>query len=173
MTLVEIAIVILVIAILMGVVGSMISSIAFLKTSKDEATLLKDSLIFSKRAAIKSNQVVYFEINLDEDYYRAYRMDRSEGEVKEVDMLTKHSPGGFNSLVAVSPPAGARITSGKLTIPFTPEGLAADMAIYIGPKPEIRATVLYSRYGNEVKVVNGEAEHNLEMPGWKEDLESW
>jgi len=173
LTLIELSIVILVMGIIMAVLGNMLSNIAFLKTSDDEAVILKDSLIFCRRSAIKSNQIVYFELNISESWYRAYRFNRQEEELKEEEVLKKHELSGFNSLVGVNPGMGSRITSGKVTIHFTPDGMAEEMAIYIGNPPEIKRTVFFSRYAGIAEIKENEAENKLINDQWKENLESW
>ncbi len=165
------AVVILVMGILFGILGSVASNIAFLKSSRDEGVILRDALVFSSRSALKSNQTIYFEIHIDENKYRAYRFDRTGSKPKEEELLAPRSLSASNSIVGIAVSTGARITSGKVTIPFSPSGMGEEVAIYIGPKPQISATVIYSRYGGDAKVEQGEAEHNLENPAWKENVE--
>lgn len=171
LTLVEMSIVIVVTMITLMVLGSIASNFAFLKSSKDEAEILRDSLVFCRSSAIKSNQTAYVEFDLDEESYRAFRYVRTEGELEEKEFLKKRTLSGFNSIVAVSVATGSRITSGKVRVPFSPEGVAEEMAVYLGEEGDIKATVIYSRYGQEAVFHKGEVEHNLENPGWKEDLE--
>ena len=134
--------------------------------------MLRDSMVLSRRAAIKSNQTVYFEFDLTEDTYRSYRYDRVEGELKEKELLSKRELSSSNSLVSIAVATGDRITEGKLTIPILPAGVAEELAIYLGPDPDIRSTVIFSRYGNKAEVKDGEVEHNLENPAWEQDLEA-
>ena len=171
LTLVEMSIVIVVVMITLMMLGSIASNFAVLKSSKDEAEILRDSLVFCRRAAIKSNQTSYLELDLDEETYRAFRYMRNEGELKEKVFLKKRTLSGFNSLVSIAVATGSRIKSGKVTIPFSPQGAAEELAIYLGEEGNIKATVIYSRYGQEAIFEKGEIEHNLENPGWKEDLE--
>ena len=171
LTLVEMGIVIMVMLVTIMILGSIASNFAFLKTSAGEAEVLRDSLVFCRSAAIKSNQTSYVEFDLDEETYRAFRYVRTKEELEEKVFLKKKQLSGFNSLVAIAVATGARITTGKVTVPFSPEGVAEELAIYIGEEGNIKATVLYSRYGNEAQIHSGEVEHNLENPGWKEDLE--
>ncbi len=171
LTLVEMSIVIVVIMITLLMLGSIASNFTFLKTSTDEAEILRDSLVFCRSSAIKSNQTSYLEIDLDQESYRAYRFMRTDGKLVEKDFLSKRTLSGFNSLASVAVATGKRITSGKITVPFSPEGVAEELAIYIGDEGNIKATVIFSRYGQEALVKKGEFEHNLENTGWKEDLE--
>ncbi|MBI3395197.1 MAG: hypothetical protein HY042_05135 [Spirochaetia bacterium] len=169
----EMVVVIAVIGLLLGVMASIGSNIALLKTSTDEAEILRDSLVFSSRAALKSNQIVYFEININDNSYRAYRMDRSEATAKENELLKPHSLSVFNGIVAVATATGNRISSGKVTVPFSPDGTGEELAIYIGNKPSISATVLYSKYGSDARVEKKEVTKTLENPGWKENVEEF
>ena len=173
LTMVEIAVVILVIGVVMGLLINMIGQIAALQSTEDEAKSLKTSLIFCRRAAIKSNQAVFMEFNFQDNYYRAYRLERVPGKPKPMEriLLKKKELSSGNSLVAISFPSGSRVQEGKIKVQFSPEGIAEEMAIYLGPKPEIKNTVLYSRYGLKVEVKEGEVEHSLFDESWKEDLE--
>lgn len=171
LTIVEMAIVILTMGILIALLASMISSIALLQTSKDEAQLMKESFVFCRHAAIKSNTTVYLEMDIDENKYRAFRYNRTEGKVKKDVFLKERQLADSNGIVAVSLASGAKITSGKVMVPFSPEGVAEEIAVYIGPKPEIRNTVLFSRYGSSAQVVEGEQEQTLLDDTWKADLE--
>ena len=171
LTLIEMAIVIIVIGILIGMIGSMISSIAFLQTTKDEAELLKEALVFCRRAAIKSNSTVYVELNIDENKYMAFRYKRTEGTLEKDVFLKDHALSDSNGIVAVALASGTKLESGTVEIPFSPDGIAEEIAVYMGPKPTINNTVLYSRYGTSARVVKGEEEQNLTDDNWKADLE--
>lgn len=170
-SLAEILVVITVIGILIAVISSIIGNIAFLQTANDETQLLRDALLFSRSAAIKSNQTVYFEFDLDKNSYQSYRIKRSEGKIERDYLLKKKELAASNSIVAIALASGTRITSGKIGIPFSPEGIAEEMAIYIGTESEIKFTLLYSRYGHNVRIAKGEEEHKLTDDNWYEDIE--
>ncbi len=171
LTIIEMAIVIITLGIMIGMLGSIISSVAFLQTTKDEALLLKEALVFCRRTAIKSNTTVYLEINIDENKYRAFRYARSEGKLEKEDFIKERALSDSNGIAGVALASGTKVTSGILEIPFSPEGIAEEIAIYMGPRPEVRNTVLYSRYGTGASVVQGEQEHNITDENWKVDLE--
>lgn len=163
--------VLIVMGVLIAMLSSIISSFTFIKTADDEATLLMKSMELCRRAAIKSNQTTFLELNLDEESYQAYRLERTEDQVKKDIFLKEKKLGESNSLVAVSLANGARIEKGTIRIPFSPEGVAEQMAVYMGEPDNIKVTVFYSRYGNESRIIEGEAENNLVDDEWKDDLE--
>ena len=171
LTIIEMAIVIITMGILIGMVGSMISSIAFLQTTKDEAELLKEALVFCRRAAIKSNTTVYVEFNIEENKYSAFRYKRTEGRLEKDVFLKERALSDSNGIVGISLASGTKLSTGTIEIPFSPDGIAEEMAIYMGPRPVVRNTVLYSRYGTNASVVAGEQEQNITDENWKADLE--
>jgi len=173
LTLVEMAIVILVLGILIGVMMSAMGSMSVLKTTEEESAILKDVLISCRDGAIFSNQTVYLEFDLDKRTYEAYRFARKEGEDEpERDVyINKRELSASNSIIAIIMGAGTRITSGQVTLAFAPEGMAEELVVYMGPGPEIRNTVIYSKYGGTARVEVGEKEHQLEDPDWSENLE--
>lgn len=167
------AIVILVLGILIGVMMSAMGSMSVLKTTEEESAILKDVLISCRDGAIFSNQTVYLEFDLDKRTYEAYRFARKEGEDEpERDVyINKRELSASNSIIAIIMGAGTRITSGQVTLAFAPEGMAEELVVYMGPGPEIRNTVIYSKYGGTARVEVGEKEHQLEDPDWSENLE--
>ncbi len=168
----ELVIVIAIIGLMTAIFAGIISSSGLLKGSEDEGTSLKAALDFARTTAITSNQIVYFEFDLDKESYTAYRKERGQdGSIKNRTFIKKRTLSSSNSLVAIAVGGGARVTEGKLTIHFMPEGTAEELAVYLGPTSEIRATVLFSRYGVNSEVKKGEVERNLRDETWKEDLE--
>lgn len=164
------AVVILVMGIILALVGNLISSIPIFQSSGDESQTLKGVLTFCRQAATKSNSVVYLEINLDEDSYKGYRINRTDEETEEVEIVKERNLSFRSKILAVSV-AGVRSDSGKLTIPFYPDGSAEQLALYLGPDGEIKKTVVFNRYGGTVSIVDGEPTDSLENPDWKENLE--
>jgi hypothetical protein len=63
------------------------------------------------------------------------------------------------------------MTEGKIVIPFSPDGTAEELAVHVGPDPEIDFTVLLSRYGMEAQVVTGDVIQSLDNPEWRENVE--
>ncbi len=169
LTLVEMAIVILVIGLLMAISLSMVRNFLFLGDVENAAKKFSKRLVFVRNAAIKSNQIIYFEIDLDKESYRAYRLDQDNPEGQEQVLLTKTTLPESHSIHTVSSPTGNRMSEGKVVIPFLPSGLADGMAIYFGPKNEtIEATVIYHRYSGKATIHTKEADFNLEDSTWEE-----
>ena len=170
LSLIETAVVILVVAILMGLSLSLVRHFALLSTTKSEAKKLADSLVFIRNAAIKSNTIIYFEFDLDEESYRAYRVEGSEEDLKEKILLKPVELSSSHSLIAISSATGSRNTEGKIKLSFLPSGLAEEVAIYMGPREErdTQATIIYNRYQGKASVHKGEKEHRLEDPTWEE-----
>lgn len=173
MTIVEMAVVMLVISILMGIVLSFINNIAFLRTAQDEATTLLESLIFCRKSAIRSNQTVYMEFDLDGESYRAYRYDRADNELSEDEILSKRHLSSSNSIVSIITAGSTRISQGILKIPFAPDGSSEQLAIHLGPEPEIRKTIVFNRYGGTGEILNGEGYNQLDEAPWEDNLEDW
>ena len=171
MTLIEVMVVMFVMSTLTIVLISLISNFAFLKSTRDEATLLRDALNFCRTAAIKSNQAVYLEFNLDENSCEAFRFSRSDGKLSRDNILSKKELATGNALVAIAVGGGVRIEQGKLMVSFSPDGVGEELAIYMGDKPEISQTLIFSRYGQQSKIEAGEVKIELEDDEWEEDLE--
>ncbi len=165
--------VILILAILTGIFISLIDNLAFLKSSRDEAEILRDTLIFSRQAAVKSDQTIYVEFDLDEEEYRSYRMDRSGEKAEEESVVKKRTLSSSNSLVAVATSDGHRIKEGRVTLVISPYGEGEELVFYLGTEMEVKASVVFEKYGGSVRIYPGEIEHNLENPAWREDLEQF
>ena len=170
-TLIEVSVVILVISILLYVFSSLLSNISILKSSEDEADLLRKNILFCNKTAILSNEVIYLELNLDDESYRSYRMEREEGVVTEEEIVQPRSLSSFHSIIAVSINGGSKVTEKMITIPFTPDGISQELAIYMGPEPEISYTILIHKYGSKAEIVKGESDVLLDNPDWEEKLE--
>ncbi len=178
LTIVEMATVILVISVIMGILISIISSLSILNTSEGEAEKLAQALSFARRAAVGSNQPVYFEIDIDSNSYEAYRIDRSpsdqapadgeESEVKKNYILNPYKLGTFQSIVKLQLGTGSVREEGKVLVPFSP--YAEDFAVFIGSGGDVAKTVHYRKYLGKAAVMNGEQPVTLEKPSWREDL---
>lgn len=173
LTIVELAIVILLVSIILVTLASIASRFSRFKSTEDEGEILRDSLVFARSTAITSNEQIYFEFDLDEETYRGYRkVSTEDGTVEEKDVIKKRSLSSTNSLIAMQVGSANRETRGKLTIRLYPEGTSDELAIYMGQEPEIKATVLFTRYGKG-SVAQGEQTSALEDPTFRENLEDW
>ena len=174
-TLVELAVVIIVIGILMSIAFSILSSSALFKSSKSEAKKLAAALMLARNAAVKSNTVIYFELNLDEEKYRAYRLQRSEDDengnskMEEKDLIESVDLAASHSILGISTAFGGHIEEGLVKLRFLPSGLGEEAAIYLGPQSQTaEATVIYKRYEGKATVHPKEVKHELEKPDWQE-----
>lgn len=173
-TLVEMAVVLFVIATMLAIVGSFIGSLAFLKTINDEAIILKDTIQFARQSARKSGRPVYVEFDLDEDSYRAFRIDRTEKETKEMNLVNTRKLSGFNSIVSTMNAAGIKMDKGKVKIAIDQYGNGEELIVHLGSVDgEVKRSIHISRYGDETRILQGEAQINLEKPEWMEDMEAW
>ena len=170
-TLIEVSVVLLVLTVLTYLMSSLLSNMSIFKSTEGEAELLKKSMLFCSQTASISNEVIYLELDLDDESYRAYRMERSDEGAKEEEIIHKRSLSNFHSIISVSVSGGGRINEKKLTIPFAPDGIAQELAIYLGPDPEVNNTILLRKYGSHVDIVQGEATMILDNPEWEEKLE--
>ena len=124
---------------------------------------------FVRNTAMKSNSITYFEIDLDKEKYRAYRLDRDKPGAPEKDFLNSVQLPESHSILAIASATGSRSEEGIIRLRFLPSGIGEEVAIYMGPKGETpKATIIYSRYGGKAKVHAGEVEHRLEDPTWEE-----
>ncbi|MCB1317443.1 MAG: hypothetical protein KDK27_15880 [Leptospiraceae bacterium] len=181
LTLIEQAIVLLVIAVLMTVfMGVMITNNPF-ESTEDEAKKVAGHLTLIRNAAVKSNRVVIFIIDLDEDFYAAYYDERSryregvddaedESDV-ERDYILEPTDAAIRY---IGTPTGKRIEQGRVTIHFLPNGVGEELALYLAEEDEeIQNTVIFSRYTGEAIVREGEVEHNLENREWRETVDEF
>jgi len=168
LTLVEISIVLLVLSVLLIISATIISDIKFIKTPKSDGEDLSLSLRFVRQASVKSNQAVYVEFDIKENYYRAYRYNRSGAELKEEELIKKT---GFGSqLIAIRPGNSKKITEGKRTIAFAPDGTADETSIFLGRGGSIEQTIIIQRFTGNIVQLTGEADDDLKDPDWKENL---
>ena len=171
LSLVEIAIVILIIGTLMLLSLSLVRNASLFQTAKGEAKKLAEKLVFARNTAMLSNEVVFFEFDLDKESYTAYRLiSGGQGSNTKKAFLQTTKLSNSNSLLAIASAMGSKRSEGIVKLYFFPSGLGEEVAIYLGPKDdeEIKATILYSRYGGKAKVYTEEIELNLEDPDWEE-----
>jgi len=170
LTLIEIAVVIIVMSVLITILGSLYRKFSVFKSTQDEATLLRDSLVFSRSAAIRSNESIFFEFNMDDLTYRSFRKQSEGTEVKEKEVIKQHSLSSGNAIVGVQVGASNRQTAGKIVVRMYPDGSSDELMIFLGPRPEINSTVIFSRYG-QGQVAKGEAAPAGEDPSFHEAME--
>ncbi len=166
LTLAEQIIVILIIGVLLAIFAPIVTEFTFLQTSGDQASNLGRSLMASRAKAIKSNEMLYFEFNLDDKEYRSYTYEREDGELKESVHIEKTSA----RIAAVAAGNGKRVVEGKFTVRFLPSGVGEELCVYLGPSDlEIESTLIFSRYGGDFRTEPGEYEPELEKPQWSHE----
>ncbi|MCB1139620.1 MAG: prepilin-type N-terminal cleavage/methylation domain-containing protein [Leptospiraceae bacterium] len=170
-TLVEMAIVLLVMGVVLAVITSLISSIPNLKSTETEAETLAGNFQRARNTALFTNSTFYLEFNLDENTYRGYLIERVDGEAREKEKFD-HSLASSNGLVAISVGLSGRVETGKVRITFLPDGSAEQVAVYLGEPPLASQTVIMNRYGGTTKILKGEEPLQLEKQ-WSENLESF
>ncbi|MBW7859185.1 MAG: prepilin-type N-terminal cleavage/methylation domain-containing protein [Leptonema sp. (in: Bacteria)] len=156
LTLIELSIVLLIFVILIPILFSVASNFSTLRSSETEADSLSKIYTFARRAAIKSGETVYLELNFEENYYLLYRLNRNDEEIEKKPILDKHSLASRNGLVAVVSPLGGRVNSGVVTLPFFFDGTTEEVSIYLGSDSIIDKTVYFPRFSVSAKVENGE-----------------
>ncbi len=172
MTLVELGVVMTVMGIVLTVLVSLYRQFSVFKSTQDEATMMRDALLFARSTAIRSNDVIYVLFDIDEEKYRAYRKVRENDEMKEKDIIKERGLASANAIVAIQVGNANRQDRGKVTVKMFPDGSTDELMIFLGPRPDIRNTVLFSRYG-KAEVAKGEKEPAREDPTYKENLEDW
>lgn len=156
MTLIEVSVVLLVITMVMGFLVWMLQSFTTLRSAADEAGAISQAYAFARRAAIKSGETVYFEMDLDGESYSVYRLDRSGKELEKKTILEKRTLSSRNSLVAIVSPSGGRIHTGTITLPFYYDGTTEEVSIYLGSDPAIDKTVHFPRFAVSGIIEEGE-----------------
>ncbi len=168
----ELAIAILIIAILITVSLSFFRGFYVFAKGGNGTRQLAAALHLARNIAIKSNEVVYFTIDLDKESYHAYRLDRSGEQAKAQAVVKKNNLPSHLSLVRITSAAGGSLEKGKVVLHLLPSGVGEDMAIYLGDNSEeIEATVVFNRYTGKATIHEGEMLHNLESPQWEEPEE--
>lgn len=166
LTLAEQIIVILIIGVLLAIFAPIVTEFSFLQTSGDQASNLGRALAASRAKSIKSNEMIYFEFNLDEKQYRSYSYERQDGELEESVHIEKTDA----RIAAVAAGNGKRVVEGKFTVRFLPSGVGEELSVYLGPSDlEIESTLVFSRYGGEFHTEPGEYEPELEKPQWSHE----
>lgn len=168
-------------SILVTILGSLYSRFSLFKSTQDEATLLRDALSFARSAAIRSNEIIYLQFNLDEETYRAYRkLSGEKDEIIEKDLIKVRNLSSGNSIVALQVGATNRQNKGKVDLRMYPDGSSEELMIMLGPDPEIKSTVLFSRYGKAQVLDCTKSREALERceagpagedPNWRHNME--
>ncbi len=171
LTLVEMAIVLLVMGVVLAVITSMISSIPNLRSTETEAETLQGNFRRARNTALFTNSTFYLEFDLDENKYRGYLIERVDEQSEEKEKF-KHSLAASNGLVAVSVGLSGRVQTGKVTVTFQPDGTAEQVAVYLGEAPLASQTVILNRYGGGTTVVEGEQPLELDRQ-WSQNLEEF
>lgn len=153
LTLVEIAVVVMIIGSLLAF--SITSISGFLRPGvADVSEKLKAALIYSQKAAIIHNQAVVFHIDIDNNRYYANRIIRNESGISEkkiLDVSLKTS----GRIIDVVDIRGVKFDSGLVKIPFTYTGVSEDYSIHLGNEYTIKKTVLNYRYNGKVVIKEG------------------
>ena len=190
-SLIEVAVVILALGLILGLSLSLINSMDLFRSSKSLANTLADSLVTARNAAMQSGKNVYFVFNLDENYYRAYRLELIENEFEEDEEQDKErktpeelleGDGGAlgdleteekpliqkvqlpekQSLQRIISMSGYDQKEGEIKVRFLPNGAGEGLAVYLGPYgEEARTTITYNPYLGRSKVSKGEVEYIL------------
>ena len=170
-TLVELAIVLLVMGVLLAVITSMVSSIPNLRSTETEAETSQGNLQSAWYTALFTNSTFYLEFDLDENKYRGYLIERIHEKTEEKEKF-EHSLASSNGLVAVSVGLSGRVQTGKVTVTFQPDGTAEQVAVFLGEPPLASQTVILNRYGGFTKVLDGEQPLELDRE-WSQNLEEF
>lgn len=171
LTLVETAIVILILGIMIGVVTSLYSAIPNLRSTETEAETLRGYFQSARNTALFTNNTFYIEFDLTENRYRGYLIERANNRSDEKEKFD-HSLADSNGLLGVSVGLSGKVQEGKITIIFLPDGTAEQVAVYLGEPPLASKTVILNRYGGSTRIADGEAELDLDRD-WSQDLEEF
>ncbi len=155
LTLVELAVVISIIGILMTMV---ISSLANLirPSVADTSEKLKAAILFCYQTAILNNQTVILDLDIEEDKYTAYKINRKEEGLEEQKILESGKLPSYSSIVNVTDLRGVKYETGHLRIPFTHNGTSGDYNIHIGDEVKIKKTILVYKYRGKLSLKDGE-----------------
>lgn len=170
-TLVEMAIVLMVMGVVLAVLTSLISSIPNLRSTETEAETLAGNFQRARNTALFTNSTFYLEFDLDKNSYRGYLMQRINGKVEENEKFD-HSLAASNGLVGISVGLSGRVETGKVTVSFLPDGTAEQVAVFLGEPPLPSKTVILNRYGGNTEIHTGEQPLKLDKD-WSENLESF
>lgn len=154
LTIVEMAIVLFIMSLMLVIIFSLVRTFSVFKTSQDEAEILKDMYLFAKRSAVKSGQIVYMDLNIDENKYIIYRKERKE-ELKD-QILVERNLFFTNKIVYLKLHSGKKIDYGKVTLYFYPQGFNDEVYIYLGSDSNIKKTIIFPRYGKYGIIKGGE-----------------
>lgn len=170
LTLIEMTVVVAIVSILLVIVGS--SLVSFIRPSSTTiADKVKAGLVFAYRSAQISNCTVMFEIDMENNTYKAFKILRDESGVKEKKILQGKLPTN-NRVVDVTDIRGIKFENIKLRIPFTHNGVSEDYNIHIGSdSTSINKTVLLHRYNGKVFIKNGEVNRKITVNQAKETSE--
>ncbi len=152
LTIVEMAIVLLLFSIVFSIIFSLIQNFSIFKTTQEESEILKDIYLFAKRSAIKSGQIIYMDIDLNENKYKIYRKKRSE--VVENETLIERNLSMNNQIVYLKTHSNKIIDNGIITVLFYPQGFNDEIYFFLGSKNNIKKTVIYPRYGQFAIIKN-------------------
>ncbi len=169
MSLVEMALVILIVGILMSLVLTMVRYAVSFRDAESEAKKLASILEFSKNAAMTSNETIQLEIDMKNQKYKGYRATRASEGRGAKEIIPEVKLGESYSIMGIRISQGSLQKEGTFSLRFSPTGLSDEVSIYFGPKHgRIEWTVYLSRYSGSALIEKGEMIHNLEDPNWEE-----
>jgi prepilin-type N-terminal cleavage/methylation domain-containing protein len=170
LTLVEMTVVVAIVSILLVIVGG--SLVSFIRPSSSSiADKIKAGLIQSFRTAQISNCTVIFEVDMENNSYRAFKVLRDDTGVKEKKIIQGKLPSN-NRIVDITDIRGIKFENIKLRIPFTHNGVSEDYNIHIGSdSTSINKTILLHRYNGRVFIKNGEVNRKITVNQNKETSE--
>ncbi len=159
LTIVEMAIVLLLMSVLLTIIFSLVQNFSIFKSTNDESQILKDLYLFAKRTSVKSGQVLFLDLDLDNNSYKIYRKIRKEDFVEE-QILTERKLFFTNRIISIRFLSGRTVDSGKVSISFYPQNYNDEIYIYLGSENQIHKTVIFPKYGLYGIIKNGEYYEN-------------
>ena len=167
LSLVEMALVILILGILMSITIPLIQYSSIFKSSENEAKKLANLLGFSKNAAMKSNEGIQIDIDLKNQKYAGFRLERTNEKVERKEIIPTVQLNNNYSIIGVRLGNNDLVREDSISIRLTPDGQSDEICIYMGPKSgKIEWTIYLSRYSSKAVMEKGEVIHLLEDPNW-------
>jgi prepilin-type N-terminal cleavage/methylation domain-containing protein len=164
-TLVELLVVLAILSILMFIVTPRFASIVNPERTKNFILTLQNSLRYLSEKAILEQQLYLFNFDLDEGrYYFTVPLEDSEGDAPEGEVVDRYLkpaqlPPKLKVIKVIILP-GEEIDSGKLAMPFTPNGMLLSFEMHFAGVDGRSYVMTGNSYNNRIQlfVSNNEEE---------------
>jgi prepilin-type N-terminal cleavage/methylation domain-containing protein len=167
-TLIELAVVILIVAVALGMVLPQASALFLRSDLKAGARRLAGAAEYARSQAMLEGR--FWELSLDLDTGSFWTVAVGEAEESDPESVAKRTLPGETRILDVQKLKQEIMFSGKVVIRFQPKGLAEPSVIHLaGPKDQVQ-TLYIKSFNGRVEVLDGYVDKNAERIRPRQDF---